>query len=41
MMIEQSLLLFREVKVRREIEEEPGEKGVILEIDLAAANSGH
>lgn len=32
--------LFRTVQIRKEIEEEPGVNGVILEIDLTAARIG-
>lgn len=32
--------LFRTIQIRREIEEEPGVNGIIIEIDLAAARNG-
>ena len=32
--------LFRTVQIRKEVEEEPGVNGVILDIDLAAARNG-
>lgn len=38
--VEMEQELFRTVQIRKEVEEEPGVNGVILEIDLAAARNG-